>query len=328
MHEGDFLAILRKAFESLDVTVEDALRRELACDILLTGNDRLLFCIGGDTLGILLFQTNRVIVPDYSITNAIPEEAFENADAAGVDGYSLLLDLLLPWFAARWEAVGGPRRYRPAYAFYFGWKDEKQYDLEQRRWCDRKEVWPAGEAGEGKKTASRQEERSPWLTAGNVDRDRGLFILHRFLGDEVYPLRSATLRAIPRQDGGVTLWFEAIAGREAYRRCPDTDAQPRAPKIEVGIDLPALNVNALVGRTFLMQGTMSDEEDSCQSLMVYYEHEPVRDNRMTVLSRNGDRFMVRWTAVTRDVNFYDGSEPETEIEIEGEFEFRRMEEWS
>ena len=49
---------------------------------------------------------------------------------------------LFPWFAERWEAAGGPRHCRPAYAFFHGGLDEPRYDLEQRRWCEVAEVWP------------------------------------------------------------------------------------------------------------------------------------------------------------------------------------------
>ena len=39
------------------------------------------------------------------------------------------------------------------------------------------------------------------------------------------------------------------------------------------------------------------------------------------VSRTEDRFWLRWTAVTQDVNYYDGSKPATRVEIEGEFLF-------
>jgi hypothetical protein len=47
-----------------------------------------------------------------------------------------------------------------------------------------------------------------------------------------------------------------------------------------------------------------------------------------VVSRAGDRFRVRWTAVTQDVNYYDGSKPQTQVEIEGEFLFKNIGKWS
>src|SRR5262249_51924110 len=95
-----------------------------------------------------------------------------------------------------------------------------------------------------------------------------------------------------------------------------------APHAEVGIDLKKLAADELVGRTFVLRGTKSDDADSCTSRLYYCEHEPLRQNKITVVSRTGDRFWLRWTAVTKDVNYYDGSKPPTKVEIEGEFLFR------
>lgn len=57
------------------------------------------------------------------------------------------------------------------------------------------------------------------------------------------------------------------------------------------------------------------------------EHEPLRQNRIAVVSRAADRFRLRWTAVTKDINYYDGSKPPTQVEIEGEFLFKDIGKW-
>ena len=83
-----------------------------------------------------------------------------------------------------------------------------------------------------------------------------------------------------------------------------------APDAEVGIDLPDLDADELVGREFVIPGTQSDDEDSCMSLLYYCEHEALdATNRIQVVSRDGDRFRLGWTATVRDVNCYDGSKP-------------------
>ena len=64
------------------------------------------------------------------------------------------------------------------------------------------------------------------------------------------------------------------------------------------------------------------------SLLYYCEHESLRHNRIRVVSRDGDRFRLRWTATVRDVNYYDGSKPPTQVEIEGEFVFKDIGEWA
>ncbi|MCX4676421.1 hypothetical protein OG413_14090 [Streptomyces sp. NBC_01433] len=165
----------------------------------------------------------------------------------------------------------------------------------------------------------------------------GRFVLHRFNGDEVYRFHSAVMFVVDEPDSGTacgpTLWFEVAGDHDAVQRCEDTASSGMAPYAEVGVELPAAGVEAvaeadrLVGRTFLMPGAM-DGEDSAMSLFYYYDNEPLWDSRITVLSRAGDRFRLRWTAVCEDVNFYDGSTPATEVEIEGEFRFKVLEQWA
>ena len=156
--------------------------------------------------------------------------------------------------------------------------------------------------------------------------DAGRFILNRFNGDEVYQLKSAEMFGIA-DAASVTLWFEARADRSGAVRCEDTAEMGRSPDAEVGIALDHLDPEQLVGSEFAFPGTKTDDEDFCRSTLYYCEHQPLRDNRITVLSRNGDRFLLRWTAVTMDVAYYDGSKPPTRVEIEGEFLFRDIGKW-
>lgn len=152
------------------------------------------------------------------------------------------------------------------------------------------------------------------------------FILHRFNGDEVYRFESAVMWAYINEPG-VTLWFEVSTDSDALQRCEDTAEMGMSPNAEVGIDLPELDADQLVGRHFSIPGTKTDDEDSCMSLLYYCEHEPLRDNKIAIVSRSGDRFWLRWTAVTQDVNYYDGSKPPTQVEIEGEFLFKDIGKW-
>ena len=149
----------------------------------------------------------------------------------------------------------------------------------------------------------------------------GRFILHRFNGDEVYRFGKAMIWSYSK-DPGVTLWFGVWADPDAIRRCEDSAEMERAPTAEVAIDLPQLDVDQLVGREFAIPGARSDDEDSSTALLYYCEHEALRDSRIKVVSRDGSRFWLRWTAVVRVVCHFDGSKPPTLVEIEGEFSLR------
>lgn len=151
----------------------------------------------------------------------------------------------------------------------------------------------------------------------------GQFILHRFNGDEVYRLKSAVMFAGEFVDK-VMLWLEVEADAKGAKRCKDTKSLGVCPQAETGIKLKALDASRLVRRQFLISG---DDDHECQSSIYYCEHEPLRNNRITILSRKGDRFRVRWTGETIDVNYYDGSKPPTQVEIEGDFRFKDYEHW-
>lgn len=160
----------------------------------------------------------------------------------------------------------------------------------------------------------------------SVQLPENRFILHRFNGDEIFPIKSAVMFASADEEG-ITLWFEVEAEPEALKRCPDTVEFGGRPRAEVAKNLKKFDLENLVGKEFRIPGTVDDDEDSCESLIYYYEHEPLRKNRIRILSRHGDRFRLRWTAVTKDINFYDGSKPLTKVEIEGEFLFKDIQKW-
>ncbi len=145
MNEAEMRAGIRAALRSLDEAAQAAIRRELASPIDLGPRDRLQFEVCPYFYGIHLVQTSETILPDSALEGAMPQQLQAAADEADLDLYAALGEELFPWLAEQWQAAGGPRHYRPAYAFFHGGLDEPRYDLEQRRWCEVGEVWP--EAG-------------------------------------------------------------------------------------------------------------------------------------------------------------------------------------
>jgi hypothetical protein len=145
MSEAELRASIRAALRSLDEAVQAAIRRELATPIDLGHSGRLQFEVCPYFYGTHLVQTEETILPDSAVPDAMPQQLQDAAEEADLDFHAALGEELFPWFAERWLAAGGPRLYRPAYAFFHGGLDEPRYDLEQRRWCEVEEVWP--EAG-------------------------------------------------------------------------------------------------------------------------------------------------------------------------------------
>ena len=136
-------AAIRDAIQSLNAATESSIRRELSGPIDLGDSERLQFEVCPQFFGITLIQTEEEIVPDSAIPDSVPQDVQAAAEAADLDLNAGIEVELLPWLAARWAASGGPLHYRPAYAFFHGGLSEPRYDLEQRRWLEVSEVWPA-----------------------------------------------------------------------------------------------------------------------------------------------------------------------------------------
>ncbi len=158
----------------------------------------------------------------------------------------------------------------------------------------------------------------------------GTLALHRFNGIERFEIKTAKMFLLG-DPGNYTLWFELETTNEASVRNEDTAAHPATPSLSVGVRITEFSVDTLVGSELRHAGIPCeapeededvsgvDEQDVGDALMYYYEHQPLRDVRIAITRRSEDGFFVRWTATTPDVNLYDGSVPDTKVEIEAVF---------
>jgi hypothetical protein len=142
MTEAELRARIRDVLGSLNAVAEAAIRRELAEPIDLGHSERLQFEACPHFFGVTVVQTEEEIVPDSAIQDAIPPDLRSAAEAADLGVFEAIEAELPAWLAERWQAVGGPGHYRPAYLVFHGGLDEPRYDLEQHRWCEVSEVWP------------------------------------------------------------------------------------------------------------------------------------------------------------------------------------------
>jgi hypothetical protein len=151
----------------------------------------------------------------------------------------------------------------------------------------------------------------------------GTFVLHRYCGDEVYALREAELFAYLVADG-IALSFEAHTAAEPIQSLPDTASLRAQPHAEVTVVVPTLDPERLVGARFSVPRGYDEQVEDSVATLYYCEHEDLDDNVVEILSRLEDGFRVRWTGSSTDVNYYDGSQPATLIEIDGFFRFRGL----
>lgn len=148
----------------------------------------------------------------------------------------------------------------------------------------------------------------------------GTLSLSRFNGTERFAIETARMFTVGDADD-IKLWFEIETVQDGAKQNEDTKPYPAAPKAELGIALGDFSADSLVGRDFYHVGPTSDNEDSCDSLFHYYEHQPLQNNHVVVSKRDRDTFKVRWSATTQDVNYYDGSKPDAIVEIDADFTY-------
>lgn len=65
---------------------------------------------------------------------------------------------------------------------------------------------------------------------------------------------------------------------------------------------------------------LPNERHEVYANLCYWEHQPTLDNRLEILAAQGDRFLIRLTGVTEDVNYYDGSKPKSTLQITAWFD--------
>ena len=154
--------------------------------------------------------------------------------------------------------------------------------------------------------------------------DLGSLVLRRFAGAEEYRLETATIRA-SRDSDAIELQFEAETAKGPIRSLPDTAECNRRPRAEITVKAPALDPNHLVGQRFSVPDAYDEDNDDRIATIYYFEHADLNHNEIAIRDRDGDLFRLRWTAMTRDVVHYDGSQPDTIVEIDGWFRFEGIE---
>ena len=153
----------------------------------------------------------------------------------------------------------------------------------------------------------------------------GRFVLHRFCGDEEFIIRTATILAI-RKPNGISLWFAAETEGECVKSLEDTVELNAWPKAEVCVDLKVFDPDKIVGQRFEVSD-WDDKIDDPLGTIYYVEHDVLRDSTVEILGREGNVFLARCSGRTTDVNYYDGSKSDSQIEIEARFTFKDMEKY-
>ena len=148
----------------------------------------------------------------------------------------------------------------------------------------------------------------------------GTLTLQRFNGEEAYAIESATIEHYRDERGAYAVTFRAETGGAPIHTLPDTESLHAQPFAEVTLHLskpPALALKP--GQTFTLLKGYDKGTGEYHTNFYYCEHEPMDNNEVAVLRRDGLNVRARLSATTMDVNFYDGSKPDTKIIVEADF---------
>jgi hypothetical protein len=111
-------------------------------------------------------------------------------------------------------------------------------------------------------------------------------VLHRFNGDEIYAVKSATLEA-SEEDGAVELFLYVDTRAKRIQTLPDTAELDPRPNAEVYITLKKLDVSRLVGRRFSVPTSWSEATGDHVSCIYYCDHNDL--NNFAVSARRPER---------------------------------------
>lgn len=157
--------------------------------------------------------------------------------------------------------------------------------------------------------------------------ETGTLVLHRFNGDEVFAIKSATIHAT-QEEGGVDLFLHVDTYVKPLKTLPDSAELDGRPNAEVHITVKKLDVAKLVGRRFSVPKSYDDEKEVHVSCLYYCDHGDLDRNVVRILEQDGSKFLVHWTGQCTDVNYYDNSKPQTKVEIKTWFTFKGMRKWA
>lgn len=142
-------------------------------------------------------------------------------------------------------------------------------------------------------------------------------VLERFCGQETYPLVKGTWNIFYDEALETpTLCIQLRAGR-GTKLHQDTEGLNAEPWWEINVLSQALDASTLkVGDRFVVPRGYDKEQGGYVTNFYYCSHEQTGNNVVEILAVEGSRILARVTGQTGDVNYYDGSKPQTTLFVE------------
>ena len=150
----------------------------------------------------------------------------------------------------------------------------------------------------------------------------GILKLNRFNGQEQFAISEATI-LLCNDNGYSNLSFEIETEEKPIKTLPDTENLYARPNAEFIVQVTDFSWENLIDRSFEIPQGYDEETGEFLTRLYYCEHESTDENVIKVIERKADRFRVKIEATCTDVNYYDGSKPQTKIEIDAWFSSRQ-----
>jgi hypothetical protein len=149
----------------------------------------------------------------------------------------------------------------------------------------------------------------------------GKMTLHRFNGDEIYSVESATIKQHQTENGLFAITFNAKTEWPPIKMLPDTESIGGKPRAEVTIRVaePAALV-LKAGAIFVLPKGYDETTREYHTKFYYGEHEPMDENEIEVLGREGLKVQIAMVGTVTEVNHHDGLKPRTRVVIVADFD--------
>jgi hypothetical protein len=146
----------------------------------------------------------------------------------------------------------------------------------------------------------------------------GTLTLYRFCGEERFGVSEAIARAFPDGDE-IRINLAIKTEKTPLKTLCDTEEHPARPNAEVDIRVSRTAFAQLTGTRCVVPRAWDADADDHAATFYYYGHNDLDDNEVDFLECKDNRYRVRWTGTTNEVNNYDGNRLRTRVHIDAWF---------
>jgi hypothetical protein len=153
--------------------------------------------------------------------------------------------------------------------------------------------------------------------------NEGVLTLNRFNGQEQFAISEANINTLEKSNY-VDLNFDIETAELPIKTLQDTQLLRAKPNAEFTVRLPKISLDKLVGKAFKIPKGYDEKRNEFYTRFYYSDHETTNNNFIHIKERKRNAFRVIIKATCPDVNYIDGSKPETIIEIDAWFNIKNQ----